>query len=54
MSEIVVKHELFEYIAMEPFKLINLENEEIDSSRILNHWHKELEMAYYYNGEATH
>lgn len=56
MSELVIKHELFEYDRKRPFKvyIVNSDNEEKAKVKLLNHWHEELEMVYLAEGTSTH
>lgn len=56
MSEPIINHELFEYDQKEPFKIYVSDTNMIseNASRMLNHWHEELEMCFVEKGKATH
>lgn len=58
MSEPVVRHQLFEYDADEPFHVFTppLVARQGDGMawQLLHHWHEELEMVYVLNGRSLH
>ncbi len=54
MSEEIAKYQLFDFKENEDFLLYNLAGEEATTNNILNHWHEELEIAYYFHGKAYH
>ena len=52
MSEPIAKYEVFEYKENEPYLIMNLFHGEEEPDKILNHWHDELEIAYYFGGNV--
>lgn len=54
MSGYLVKHELFEYDVKMPFHIYKIAGYDVDREKLLNHWHEDLEIAFYVKGGGKH
>ncbi|MBD5489584.1 MAG: AraC family transcriptional regulator [Lachnospiraceae bacterium] len=54
MSECLARHELFEYNAKMPFLIYSIVGSADTGEKLLNHWHEELELAFYVKGGGRH
>lgn len=49
-----IKYELFEFEENDPFKIIFIKPDSIESENLFNHWHNELEIVFIKEGKSKH
>ncbi len=54
MQQEKVRHEQFEYDRARPFHIFLAMSDDADRSRVMNHWHEDLEVAYGFAGCSRH
>lgn len=55
MSEPIARNEIFDYDETHPFQLHKVYYpREVDENLLLNHWHKEIEITYSFQGHTIH
>lgn len=54
MSGYLAKHELFEYNTKMPFLIYSITGFDDVREKLLNHWHEDLEIAFYVKGGGRH
>lgn len=54
MSERIATHQLFEYSEEEPFHFIAITRDTDKGDALINHWHEELEVAFFFAGHSRH
>lgn len=54
MSMSNIKYELFEFEENDPFKIIFIKPDSIESKNLFNHWHNELEIVFIKKGKSKH